>query len=118
MIDRTALGNAGIEELKGWRRYLTRIIGDCERAAIIAHLPVLEVVWTAQKWEDVPEHMARGQLTSITRTTIGVRDEETGRERWVPIRRIVEINGISTVADEYARVRDILGKEKFASSCF
>ena len=118
MIDRTQLGNATLDEAKGWRRYLTRVIGDCERAAIIAHLPVLKLVWSAAKWEEVPEHTVRGQLTNITRTTITIRDDEAGREVWVPIRRIVEIDGMSTTVPTEARIRDILGKEKFASSAF
>lgn len=115
MIDHTQLGNACLDELKSVRRHLSRVIGDCEKAAIIAHLPSLELVWSARKWEEVPEHMTRGQLLSITRTTITIRDEN-GHHQWVPIRRIVEINGMSTVVPGDARVRDILGKEAFASN--
>lgn len=98
MIDYGAMTQSTVRDLKEARRDLTREINRLEQAAVIFAMPELKVTYNLTKWQAKEEQTDKvtvwGQLLGLSRTNLQLRETETGRIRWIKLRRIVSINDI------------------------
>jgi len=90
MINNDALSNATIREVKDARRFLTRIINDCERSAVVDLMPNIEIEYSRNGRQIT---IVYGKLLGLARGSLQIRSEDTGHIHWVKLRQITRIEG-------------------------
>ena len=95
MFDFNAAMDAQVRDLREMRRWLSRLIRECVRAAALQEMPVLEISYKIPNWRvregEEPVQVARGRLVRLTDTALELQDKK--RVHYIKISDIVLING-------------------------